>query len=129
MEHGFIKMATAVPECRVGDCAYNGNKIIELLHEADRQQVEIAVFPELCITGYTCGDLFGQQLLLDAADQTLRPTLLPCILAERHPSVQRFQKAIKIITADSSQCPCESDGIPSRLGKRTSLEVRRDFKE
>ena len=72
MEHGFIKVAAAVPECRVGDCAYNGNKIIELLHEADRQQVEIAVFPELCITGYTCGDLFGQQLLLEAAEDTLR---------------------------------------------------------
>ena len=71
MDYGFIKTATAIPLCRVADCHYNSEQIVELLHEADRQQVELIVFPELCITGYTCGDLFGQALLLEEAEAAL----------------------------------------------------------
>ena len=58
MNYGFIKTATAIPDCKVADCLYNSGQIIELLQEADRQEIEIIVFPELCITGYTCGYLF-----------------------------------------------------------------------
>ena len=71
MNYGFIKTATAIPDCKVADCLYNSGQIIELLQEADRQEIEIIVFPELCITGYTCGDLFGQPLLLDEAEAAL----------------------------------------------------------
>ncbi|MBQ8422762.1 MAG: NAD(+) synthase [Coprobacter sp.] len=72
MKYGFIKVATAIPDCRVGDCNYNSDQIIELLHRADEQKAEIVVFPELCITGYSCGDLFGQRLLLEAAEKSIR---------------------------------------------------------
>ena len=71
MNYGFIKTATAIPDCKVADCLYNSGQIIELLQEANRQEIEIIVFPELCITGYTCGDLFGQPLLLDEAEAAL----------------------------------------------------------
>lgn len=71
MNYGFIKTATAIPDCKVADCLYNSGQIIELLQEADRQEIEIIVYPELCITGYTCGDLFGQSLLLDEAEAAL----------------------------------------------------------
>ena len=71
MNFGFIKTATALPDCRVADCRYNADRIIEQLLDADRQQIELIVFPELCITGYTCGDLFGQKLLQEEAEQAL----------------------------------------------------------
>ncbi len=71
MNFGFIKTATALPDCRIADCRYNADRIIEQLLDADRQQIELIVFPELCITGYTCGDLFGQKLLQEEAEQAL----------------------------------------------------------
>jgi NAD+ synthase (glutamine-hydrolysing) len=61
---GFVKVAAAVPAVKVGDCAFNTAQIISQIHEAEQQKVEVVVFPELCITGYTCADLFQQELLL-----------------------------------------------------------------
>ena len=68
MKYGFIKVASAVPVVHVADCIQNTKEIEFLIDKAERQGVEIIVFPELCITGYTCQDLFRQQLLLDAAE-------------------------------------------------------------
>ena len=68
MKYGFIKVASAVPVVHVADCIQNTKEIELLIDKAERQGVEIIVFPELCITGYTCQDLFRQQLLLDAAE-------------------------------------------------------------
>ena len=68
---GFLKVAAAVPLVRVADCAHNAGRIIALTEEAARRGVEIVVFPELAVTGYTCGDLLLQSTLLDAADEAL----------------------------------------------------------
>lgn len=72
MTHGFIKVAAAIPETRVADCSFNAQEIKKLIRNAAREQVEIVVFPELCITSYTCGDLFGQQILIEEAEMALK---------------------------------------------------------
>lgn len=71
MNYGFIKVASAIPSVKVGDCAYNTEQIELAIAQAEGKGVEIIVFPELSITGYTCQDLFRQQLLLDAAEQAV----------------------------------------------------------
>lgn len=72
MKDGFIKVAVATPAMRVADCAYNGNKMIKLMAEAEAAKVKLLVFPELSITGYTISDLVLQDTLLDAARRTLK---------------------------------------------------------
>lgn len=67
MEHGFVKVAAAVPELKVAGCTFNISKLTEMMREAGKSGAEIVVFPELSITAYTCGDLFQQQLLLKEA--------------------------------------------------------------
>ena len=71
MKHGFIKAAAVTPEIRVADTVYNAEKIILGIEEAAGNGAKIIVFPELCITGYTCGDLFLQELLLRKAEEGL----------------------------------------------------------
>ena len=71
MKEGFLKVAAATPRIRVADCAYNTARVEELIAEAAEQGVSLCVFPELVLTGYTCGDLFLQQALLDAAEEGL----------------------------------------------------------
>lgn len=72
MNYGFIRVAAATPKIRVADCKGNGQKITELIKEANEDSVSVIVFPELCITGYTCSDLFLQKSLLNAAENTLK---------------------------------------------------------
>lgn len=72
MKDGFIRVCAATPDIRVADCAYNEKNIMNLMDEAYEKQVSVLVFPELCITGYTCGDLFLQDVLLKAAQDSLR---------------------------------------------------------
>ena len=64
MEHGFVKVAAATPDIRVADVRYNQEQICEVIRKAVDAHAKILVFPELCITGYTCGDLFLQEVLL-----------------------------------------------------------------
>ena len=71
MKDGFIKAAALTPEIRVADPAYNRREIIGRLEEAERQRAMVVVLPELCITGYTCGDLFLMDTLLDQAQDAL----------------------------------------------------------
>ena len=71
MNYGFIKIAAAVPEVQVANPKYNLQGIENLVIQAEGRGVEIISFPELCITGYSCGDLFSQQLLLDEAEMAL----------------------------------------------------------
>lgn len=71
MKDGFIKVAAASPDLRVADCDYNGKQILETIRKAENRGVKLMVFPELCISGYTCGDLFLQDALLKACEQTL----------------------------------------------------------
>ena len=65
MKYGFVKAAAATPKIRVADVHYNGGNIIQLIEKAEKAGAELLVFPELCVCGYTCGDLFGQNVLLD----------------------------------------------------------------
>lgn len=71
MKHGFIKVAAAVPFVRIADCQYNIEHIEAQVRQADAQGVEIMTFPELCITGYTCGDLFLKPFLIREAQESL----------------------------------------------------------
>ena len=68
---GFVKVAAAIPRVEVADCVYNAQQIEQQIAEASQQDVQIVVFPELAITAYTCGDLFGHTLLIDRAQEAL----------------------------------------------------------
>ena len=68
MKYGFVKVAAAVPVVNVADVAYNVQQVESLIAQAEGRGVEVLVFPELCITGYSCQDLFKEQLLLDHAE-------------------------------------------------------------
>ena len=70
--YGFIRVAAAVPSVRVADTAYNVSGICRMTDLAEKRQVSILLFPELCVTGYTCGDLFGQRLLIDEAEKGVK---------------------------------------------------------
>ncbi len=72
MKDGFVKVAAATPAIKVCDTAYNAAQIITLMQEADKQGVKLLVFPELCITGSTCGDLYLHGVLLDGAKKALK---------------------------------------------------------
>lgn len=67
MKHGFIKVAATSPSLHVADCIYNAQQIINSTQTAAQLGCKVLVFPELCITGYTCGDLFLQDVLLQGA--------------------------------------------------------------
>ena len=69
MKYGFVKVAAAVPAVKVADVEYNVLQIESLIAQAEGRGVEVIVLPELCITGYTCQDLFKEQVLLDRAEE------------------------------------------------------------
>ena len=69
MKYGFVNVAAAVPTVKVADVEYNVQQVESLIAQAEDRGVEIIVFPELCITGYSCQDLFKEQLLLDHAEE------------------------------------------------------------
>ncbi|WP_461812316.1 NAD(+) synthase [Faecalimonas sp.] len=71
MKQGFVKVAAATPDIKVADVSYNTEQICKLIDETVANGAKIVVFPELCITGYTCGDLFFQDILLERAKEAL----------------------------------------------------------
>ena len=71
MRDGFIKVAAGVPRCTVADVAANTAEIKTLIDKANAQKINLLALPELCITAYTCGDLFFSQALLAAAESAL----------------------------------------------------------
>lgn len=71
MKDGFVKIALAVPPLRVADCEYNIGEAIRLAHKAAEEGAVVALFPELCVTGYSCSDLFFHSALLEAAERAL----------------------------------------------------------
>ena len=75
MNYGFVKVAAAVPRVKIADCKYNAGQLESLIAIADGKGVQIITFPEMCITAYTCGDLFGKQLLLEEAEMGLMQIL------------------------------------------------------
>ena len=75
MRDGFIKVAAGTPKIRVADCRYNAEQIFTLMRQAAHQGVRVLCLPELCLTGYTCGDLFFQPTLLQGAEDGLATIL------------------------------------------------------
>lgn len=71
MNDGFIKVAAGTPDIQVADCKYNKQEILRVIQEMHEHGAKIMVLPELCMTGYTCGDLFWQDTLLDEAKNQL----------------------------------------------------------
>jgi len=71
MNNGFVRVAAAIPELRVADCAFNVAQMADLVHQGETEKVQVICFPELSITAYTCADLFLQQQLLTDAEKAL----------------------------------------------------------
>ena len=71
MRHGFVKVAVGTPAIHLADCAYNAERIYELAERAEAEGAKLLVLPELCITGYSCGDLFLQDGLIRSAEQAV----------------------------------------------------------
>lgn len=71
MNYGFVNVAAAIPSVRVADVMYNMSEVTTLLFKAEAEGVEVVVFPELSLTGYSCQDLFAQQTLLVAAEEAM----------------------------------------------------------
>lgn len=76
MFDGFVRVAAATPMIKVADCTWNGRQILQLIQQADQNDVSLVVFPELCLTGYTCSDLFLSEVLQQGAIQSLQDLLL-----------------------------------------------------
>ena len=71
MKYGFVNVAAAVPTVKVADVEYNVQQIESIIAQAEGRGIEVIVFPELCLTGYTCQDLFREQILLDRAEEAV----------------------------------------------------------
>ena len=70
--YGFFRTASATPRVKVADVNHNVSEICRLISEAHEKEVSLVVFPELSLTGATCGDLFGQTLLIRSAEEGVR---------------------------------------------------------
>ena len=90
MRQGFIKVAALTPKVKVADTTYNREQICMLIDEAQEKGAKILVFPELCITGYTCGDLFYQELLLREAKKELLQYADPYICKSANLAAMEF---------------------------------------
>ena len=71
IEYGLLRIGVATPEMKVADVAYNQAEIVKIMRQAHGQGVSLVLFPELCLTGYTCADLFFQQLLQQQVETAL----------------------------------------------------------
>ncbi|MDD6489783.1 MAG: NAD(+) synthase [Clostridia bacterium] len=71
MKDGFLRTACATPQIKVADCSFNAQQIITMAETAVNNGASLVVFPELCITGYTCSDLFLQKTLILSAEKAL----------------------------------------------------------
>ena len=74
-EQGFVRVGAVVPKLKVADTEFNCNEIIKQIEVASNNKIQIIVFPELCVTGYTCQDLFEQDTLLEEAEKALNRIL------------------------------------------------------
>ncbi len=72
MQNGFVKVACATTDIRVADCIYNTDRIIEAITSVYQKGVKLVTFPELCVTGYTCSDLFLQSTLIKSAFDSIK---------------------------------------------------------
>ena len=96
----------------MADCAYNAGQIIALMEQAEEQHVKVLVLPELCVTGYTCGDLFLQDTLLDGAMDALRARI-----AEKLKGTLLVAPEVRLV---------EPGGIERAIGKAKHVDDRRE---
>ena len=113
MKYGFIKVAAAVPAVKVADVEYNVKEIERLVALADGEGAEVVCFPELCLTGYSCQDLFKEQLLLSKAEEGIIELLdftrkLDIICIVGMPVQSECPRLICLIIMSSMR----SDGLP-----------------
>ncbi|MBQ3032394.1 MAG: NAD(+) synthase, partial [Anaerotignum sp.] len=97
---GYVKVGAAVPRLRLADCTYNKEQIIEMAKDAAAKGVRVLTFPELCITGYTCADLFMQRPLLVAAEKCVKA------IAEETKDLDLFFVIGTPVMLDSQQFNC-----------------------
>lgn len=71
MKDGFVRIASASPRLKVADCRYNAEEMIKLIQDASAKSTAAVIFPELAVTGYTCGDLFKERTLISGAEAAL----------------------------------------------------------
>ena len=88
----FIRIACAVPAVRVGDTAKNAEDICAYIEKADGERVDIVLFPELALTGYSCQDLFFQDTLWTGVQQGIRK-IADC--TKNHPGVTAVEMCIR----------------------------------
>ena len=75
MKYGYYRIASAIPNVRIADCHYNAVHIKDQIKQADKKNVSVITFPELSITGYTCGDLFNQSFLIEKTKEAVSEIL------------------------------------------------------
>ena len=75
MKDGFVSVACGTPKLRLADCHYNAEQTFTMMRQAEKAGVKVLVLPELGLTGYTCGDLFYQDVLLRGAEEALATVL------------------------------------------------------
>lgn len=78
MQFGFVKVCAATPKIKVADVKFNTKEIINCIFESSKKGSRITVFPELCITGYTCADLFNQSVLISAVEKAVKDICDKC---------------------------------------------------
>ncbi len=98
--YGYVKVGAAVPRLHLADCVYNKEQIVKMAQDAAEKGVRVLTFPELCITGYTCADLFMQRPLIVAAEKAVRA------LAEETRELDVFLVIGAPIMLDSQQFNC-----------------------
>ena len=104
--YGFVKVCAATPELKVADTRFNAEKIIEIIKGVSG--VQVLVFPELSVCGYTCGDLFNQQVLVSGAEQALEKI---CAATRTKRTLARTKK-IERSSLSSNSVP-SSSAIPA----------------
>ncbi|MDO4530694.1 MAG: nitrilase-related carbon-nitrogen hydrolase, partial [Bacillota bacterium] len=97
---GYVKVGAAVPRLKLADCIYNKEQLVEMAKDAAAQGVRVLTFPELCITGYTCADLFMQRPLLVAAEKAIKK------FAEETKDLDVFLAVGAPVMLDSQQFNC-----------------------
>ena len=110
MKDGFICVAAGTPKIHVADCRYNAEQIFTMIREADKQGVKILALPELCLTGYTCADLFLQDTLLRGAEEGLQTILdatkhLEVLTADPFETMTKIRNAGAIFLGEYSSEP------------------------
>ena len=132
MKDGFLKAAALSPSLRVADCNYNASQIVSQLQDAAARGVRLAVFPEFCLTGYTCGDLFLQRTLQQGALDALQTVLdasreLDVVALVGLPLLAPPSSAAGVCWALSPRptCPTTASSTKSASSPRAALRWRR----